>query len=170
LLRHQGIQLLRSLRAVRRPFERAHLRSASIPDAVEQEHAAAHGAGRDDAAYADQARSLQGQDRRQGRHAYARGARRLSESEPAQGRLLADRGGARRHAEASGEELKARRGVQRARIAIGARAANENPAGAGPAGVMILQRPIVRRAYPQTAPGRPRPPTTLPYMSYTGIG
>ena len=31
----------------------------------------------------DQARSLQGQDRRQGRHAHALGARRLSEGQPA---------------------------------------------------------------------------------------
>ena len=52
LLRHQGIQFFRSLRAVRRPFERAHQRPAPVRDAVEQEHAAAHRAGRDDAAYA----------------------------------------------------------------------------------------------------------------------
>ena len=54
--------------------------------------------GRGDAAHADQARHLQGQDRRQGRHADARGARRISEGERPQGRLLADRGGARPHA------------------------------------------------------------------------
>ena len=47
LLRHQGIQFLRSLRAVRRPSERPHQRPAPVRDAVEQEHAAAHRAGRD---------------------------------------------------------------------------------------------------------------------------
>ena len=67
-------------------------------DAVEQERAAQDHGGRDDAAAADRARALQGQDRRQGRHAHARGARRLSEEERAEGRLLADRGGARPHA------------------------------------------------------------------------
>ena len=44
------------------------------------------------------ARALQGQDRRQGRHADALGARRLPEGERPQARLLADRGGARPHA------------------------------------------------------------------------
>ena len=70
----------------------------AVRDAVEQGHAAADSAGREHAAHADQARALQGQDRRQGRHADARGAGRLSEGEPPEGRLLADRGRARPHA------------------------------------------------------------------------
>ena len=77
--------------------------------------------GRDDAEAADRARALQGQDRRQGRHAHARGARRLSEEERAEGRLLADRGGARPHAAvtrgatASRGEIRQRRGHQGSR-------------------------------------------------------
>ena len=70
----------------------------AVRDAVEQERAAQDQRGRDDAEAADRARALQGQDRRQGRHAHARGARRLSEEQRAEGRLLADRGGARPHA------------------------------------------------------------------------
>ena len=73
-------------------------RRPAVREAVEQERAAPDRRGRADAAAADRARALQGQDRRQGRHADARGARRLSEEERAEGRLLADRGGARPHA------------------------------------------------------------------------
>ena len=40
LLRAQGLQLFRSLRAVRRPSERPHRRRPAVPDAVEQERAA----------------------------------------------------------------------------------------------------------------------------------
>ena len=67
-------------------------------DAVEQERAAQDQRRRVDAAAADRARALQGQDRRQSRHADARGAWRLSEEKRIEGRLLADRGGARPHA------------------------------------------------------------------------
>ena len=42
LLRHQGLQFLRSLCAVRRPSQRPHPRRAAVRDAVEQERAAAH--------------------------------------------------------------------------------------------------------------------------------
>ena len=64
----------------------------------------------------DQARALQGQDRRQGRHAHALRARALSEGQPPQGRLLADRRGARSHAVAERPELTLEPGT------------NENPA------------------------------------------
>jgi hypothetical protein len=79
--------------------------------------------------------------------------------------LLADRGGARGHAEESGEELKLEEARSELASPMVARAANENPAGAGPAGFLMLKRRIVRRGYWQTATGRPRQPTTLPYMS-----
>src|SRR5450759_2383949 len=98
LLRAEGLQLFRSLRAVRRPPERPHRRRPAVADAVEQERAAQDQRRRGDAEAADRAGALPGQDRRQGRHAHARGARRLSEKEWAEGRLLADRGGARPHA------------------------------------------------------------------------
>ena len=105
LLRDQGIQFFRSLRVVRRAPERPHRRPAAVRDAVEQEHAAQEYAGRDDAEHAHQARSVQGQDRRQGRDAHARRARALSEGQPPQGRLLADGHGARAHADAGRPEI-----------------------------------------------------------------
>ena len=99
LLRDQGIQFLRSLRAVRRAPERPHRRSAAVRDAVEQEHAAAR---------ARRSRSMQNtltklglyKDKIDGKAGMltrsALGA--LSEGQPPQGRLLADRRGARAHA------------------------------------------------------------------------
>src|SRR5450759_640798 len=98
LLRAEGLQLFRSLRAVRRPPERPHRRRPAVPDAVEQERAAQDQRGGVDAEAADRTGALPGQDRRHGRHAHARGARRISEEARADGRLLADRGGARPHA------------------------------------------------------------------------
>ena len=77
-----------------RPFETPWSKNTQLRTAQVETHAA----------HADQARPLQGQDRRQGRHADALGARRLSEGQPAQGRLLADLSRARRHAEARGRQ------------------------------------------------------------------
>src|SRR4051812_38787179 len=95
LLRDQGIQFFRSLRAVRRASRRPYQRrSAVIRDALEQEHAIAQHSGRGDAEYPDQAWPLQGQDRRQGWHADARRARPISEGPSPEGGLLADPGGA----------------------------------------------------------------------------
>src|SRR5712671_318429 len=91
LLRHQGIQFLRSLRAVRRSSRRPHRGPAAVRDAVEAGGAAAHRAARGDAETPDRARPLQRQARRQGRDEDAARARRLSEVGKAPARLLADR-------------------------------------------------------------------------------
>ena len=88
---HQGIQFLRPLRAVRRPSQRPHPRSAAVRDAVGQGRAAADPRPRAHAANPHRARLLPRQDRRQGRDENPRRARRLSEAQPPQGRLLADR-------------------------------------------------------------------------------
>ena len=81
------------------------VRPAPVRDALEQGRAAAHRRGRVDAARAHPARHLQGQGRRQGRHADPLGARRLSEGERPQGRLLADPRRAHPHAGQSRREV-----------------------------------------------------------------
>src|SRR5665213_1910778 len=58
LLRAEGLQLLGSLRAVRRPSERPYRRRAAVPDAVEQERATQDQRCRIDAAAADRAWTL----------------------------------------------------------------------------------------------------------------
>ncbi|MGY3075472.1 lytic murein transglycosylase [Bradyrhizobium sp. LM6.10] len=88
------LQFLRSLRAVRRPSQRPHDEPAAVRDAVVGLEAIAYQGSRDHAARADARRALQGQDRRQGRHADARRAWCLSKVRRPQGRLLAERRGA----------------------------------------------------------------------------
>ena len=94
LLRHQGIQFLRLVCAVRRPSRRPHDKPAAVRNAVVRLDAVALRGCRSHAASSDAHRSLQGQARRQGGHADPRGARGVSEVRRPQGRLLAERSGA----------------------------------------------------------------------------
>ena len=75
-------------------LSRSHDEPIAIRDALVGLEAVAHERCRGDAAPFDAHRALQGQARRQGRHADPRGARCLSEIRRAQGRLLAERSGA----------------------------------------------------------------------------
>ena len=73
---------------------RPHEEPAAVRHALVGVDAAPHRRCRGDAAGADADRALQGQDRRQGRHADTRSTRRLSEIGRPQGRLLAEQGSA----------------------------------------------------------------------------
>ena len=122
LLRHQGLQFLRSLRAVRRPSQRPHRRARG-----RSKRPGARIAQLRTAQVEAMQRALtelglyQRQDRRQGRDADALGARRLSEGERPQGRLLADRRGARPYTGPGGSNDKARRRFRIRRAATGSR-------------------------------------------------
>ena len=83
--------------AVRRPSRRPHGEPAAVRNAMVGLDAVALRRCRGHAASSDADRPLQGQARRQGRHADPRGARRVSEAAGAQGRLLAERSGAALH-------------------------------------------------------------------------
>src|SRR5579872_6605250 len=94
LFRDQGIQFLRSLRAIRRSSRRPYGEPASLRKIVVCLNAAPHQRRRSDATQPHADRSLCRQDRRQGRHADARRARRLSKEGRLEGRLLAEPSGA----------------------------------------------------------------------------
>ena len=98
LLRAEGIQRLRSLRAVCRKPERPDRGRRAIRHGMVEGQSAQDPRRRGDAARAGAARRLCREDRRQGGDENARGARCLSEGERPEGRLLADLRRARSHA------------------------------------------------------------------------